>query len=320
MAIIVHPLTAVNNNPIYTADNYRHAVNSLLLPCDGSPFGCVNGIRYTGTYPIVSVNGATVTIEEHAGFYAGWSAAGIYTYALTHVEKVTLPNIDDDFKVFVEISDPSQAHGDKPQGQLSVVNATVPDSNINGVVLARVGGGIASETAIRVDAAGKLYAPSESILLNVRAVDGTLAVVWPTGAEFERQSGRWVQTNKPFSMTAVWGDPLVMHATLQPLSSSASTGGSTMGEATHMATLYFLWTVKGASTHNPWDSTIFAHFSNWIATSEGWGQVYANTNNNLADLRCYVNGQDISLRSRGSYTLFAPNWYQGSVVFPCKRV
>ena len=320
MAIIVHPLTSVNNNPIYTADDYRHAVNSLLLPCDGSPFGSINGIRYTGTYPIVSVNGANVTIEEHAGFYAGWTAAGVYTYALTRVEHVTLPNIDDDFKIVVEISDPSQSHGDTPQGRLSLVKATVPDSNINGVILARVGGGIASETAIRVDAAGKLHAPSESVLLSTRAVEGTRAVVWPTGAEFERQSGQWVQTNKPFSMTAVWGDPLVMHVGLQPLNSSMSVGDSNINGATHLATLYFLWTVKGASTHNRWESTTFAHFNGWTATNEGWGPVTSNNDESDSDLHLYVAGSDISLRSRAPYTLHAPRWFCGSVTFPCKRV
>lgn len=318
MAIVAHPLAAVNNNPIYTADAYRHAVNSLLLPCDGTPFGCVSGVRYTGTGPIISVNGVTVSTQPHAGFYAGWESAGVYTYS-AGVERVDLPNKNGNYKVYVQINDPSQGHGETPGGQLSVVDASVPDSNINGVVLATINNGVVSETAIRVDAGGNLYAPSFDVLNRTRAVEGTRAYMWKSDAQFVCDNGRWVQLNPHMQINTVWADPMLVHVALQPLDNSISAGGSNVNGATHLATLYFWWEIKGASQHNSWEPTTFAHFNGWIATSEGWGPVYANTSNDLSNLRCYVNGQDISLRSRANYTLFAPNWYQGSVVFPCKR-
>ena len=45
MAIIMHPLTAKNGSPEYTADDYRHAINPLLVPSDGTAFNGLSGIR-----------------------------------------------------------------------------------------------------------------------------------------------------------------------------------------------------------------------------------------------------------------------------------
>lgn len=320
MGIIVHPLTAVNGSPVYSADDYRHVVNSLQVVSDGTPFGGVSGVRYTGTEPLVSVDGTTVTVAPHVGFYGGWSTAGMYTYAVESSESVELESATGSYKVYVRIDDPSQSHGDTPGGQLAVVNANTANSNINGVVLATVSGGEANETAVRVDMSGKLHAPSFSVLNSVNALDGTLASVWTTNAEYKREYGQWVQTNSRMLITAKWSDPLLVEVALQPINNSISVGSYNVNGATHLATLHFQWNVLGSSSHSPWDSTVFATMSGWTATNEAWGAVYDNTNDDIASLRCFVSGTNIALRSRGPYSLNSNAWYQGSVVFPCKRV
>lgn len=320
MSIIVHPLTAVNGSPVYSADDYRHVVNSLQVVSDGTPFGGVSGVRYTGTEPLVSVDGTTVTVQPHIGFYGGWPTAGVYTYAVESSERVDLESANSSYKVYVRIDDPSQSHGDTPGGQLAVVNANTADSNINGVVLATVSDGEANETAVRVDMSGKLYAPSLSVLNSVNALDGTLASVWTTNSEYKREYGQWVQTNSRMLVTAKWDDPLLVEVALQPINNSISVSGININGATHMATLHFHWDIKGSSNHQAWESTVFATMSGWTATHEAWGPVYDNANDNIAALRCWVNDNIITLRARENYTLYSGCWYIGSVVFPCKRV
>lgn len=320
MGIIVHPLTAVNGSPVYSADDYRHVVNSLHVVSDGTPFGGVSGVRYTGTDPLISVNGTTVTVQPHIGFYGGWPTAGVYTYAVESSEQVELESANSSYKVYVRIDDPSQSHGNTPDGQLAVVNANTADSDINGVVLATVSGGEANETAVRVDMSGKLHAPSLAVLDSVSPIDGTLAYVWTTNSEYTREYGQWVQTNSRMLVTARWNDPLLVEVALQPINNSISVGSYNVNGATHLATLHFQWDVLGSSSHSPWESTVFATIRGWTATNEAWGAVYDNTNDDIASLRCFVSGTDIALRSRVPYSLNSNAWYQGSVVFPCRRV
>ena len=70
MAIIMHPLTAKNGSPEYTADDYRHAINPLLLPSDGTAFNGLSGIRYGSPSPLVTVSGQA-SLRYHQP--VGWS-------------------------------------------------------------------------------------------------------------------------------------------------------------------------------------------------------------------------------------------------------
>ena len=133
MAIIMHPLTAQNGSPEYTADDYRHAINPLLVPSDGTAFNGLSGIRYGSPSPLVTVSGLTATVKPHCGTISPWDGLGAYTYAITTNTTVQLADSTNDYKIAVIVEDPSQSHGTTPRGQLKVFTAGTPDSNINGV-------------------------------------------------------------------------------------------------------------------------------------------------------------------------------------------
>lgn len=114
MAIIMHPLTAKNGTPTYTADNYRHAINPLLVPSDGSAFNGLSGIRYGSPSPLVTVSGLTVTVKPHCGTISPWDGLGAYTYAITTNTTVQLADSTNNYKIAVTVEDPSQSHGTTP--------------------------------------------------------------------------------------------------------------------------------------------------------------------------------------------------------------
>lgn len=147
MAIIMHPLTAKNGSPEYTADDYRHAINPLLVPSDGTAFNGLSGIRYGSPSPLVTVSGLTATVKAHCGTISPWDGLGAYTYAITANTTVQLADSTNAYKIAVTVEDPSQSHGTTPRGQLKVFTAGTPDSNINGLVIAKVNAGVASDAA-----------------------------------------------------------------------------------------------------------------------------------------------------------------------------
>ena len=147
MAIIMHPLTALNGSPEYTANDYRHAINPLLVPSDGTVFNGLSGIRYGSPVPLVTVSGLTVTVKPHCGTISPWDGLGAYTYAITTNTTVQLADSTNNYKIAVTVEDPSQSHGTTPQGKLEVFTAGTPDSNINGLVIAEVNAGVASDVA-----------------------------------------------------------------------------------------------------------------------------------------------------------------------------
>ena len=123
MAIIMHPLTAQNGSPEYTADNYRHAINPLILPSDGTAFNGLSGIRYGSPSPLVTVSGLTVTVKPHCGTISPWNGLGAYTYAITTNTTVQLADSINDYKIAVTVEDPSQSHGTTPRGKIEVFTA-----------------------------------------------------------------------------------------------------------------------------------------------------------------------------------------------------
>ena len=147
MAIIMHPLTAKNGSPEYTADDYRHAINPLLVPSDGTAFNGLSGIRYGSPSPLVTVSGLTATVKAHCGTISPWDGLGAYTYAITTNTTVQLADSTNNYKIAVTVEDPSQSHGTTPRGQLNVFTAGTPDSNINGLVIAEVNAGVVSDVA-----------------------------------------------------------------------------------------------------------------------------------------------------------------------------
>ena len=191
MAIIMHPLTAKNGSPEYTADDYRHAINPLLVPSDGTAFNGLSGIRYGSPSPLVTVSGLTVTVKPHCGTISPWDGLGAYTYAITTNTTVQLADSTNGYKIAVTVEDPSQSHGTTPRGQIEVFTAATPDSNINGLVIAEVNAGVASDVAPIIRNSAILMARDLEQLNTIAAVDGQEAVTIADNAHYVRKEGAW---------------------------------------------------------------------------------------------------------------------------------
>lgn len=200
MAIIMHPLTSKNGSPEYTADDYRHAINPLLVPSDGSAFNGLSGIRYGSPSPLVTVSGLTVTVKPHCGTISPWEGLGAYTYAITTNTTVQLADSTNSYKIAVTVEDPSQSHGTTPRGKLEVFTAGTPDSNINGLVIAKINAGVASDTAPIIRNNAVLMARDLNQLNTIAAMDGQEAVTMVDNAHYVRNGGAWKSSDTPQEM------------------------------------------------------------------------------------------------------------------------
>lgn len=217
MAIIMHPLTAKNGSPEYTADDYRHAINPLLVPSDGTAFNGLSGIRYGSPSPLVTVSGLTVTVKPHCGTISPWNGLGAYTYAITTNTTVQLADSTNSYKIAVTVEDPSQSHGTTPRGQLKVFTAGTPDSNINGLVIAKVDADVASDVAPMIRNNAILMARNLEQLNTIAAVDGQEAVTMVDNAHYVRNDGTWESSDTPQGMI-VFADSKV----IRPSSTTAN--------------------------------------------------------------------------------------------------
>lgn len=190
--IIVHPLTALNGSPAYTADDYRHVVNPFLFPSDGSAFGGVQGIRYGSPNPLATIDGLTVTVKPHCGIVRPWDTTGSYTYAITEPMTVNVPDSTGDYKIVVAVYDPSLSHGETPGAWLQSWDASVPDAQINGLVIARVTAGVVSDAAPKVLVDGTLEVRDWDQLKSIWTVYGVEAVTTVNGQRYRRDNGAWV--------------------------------------------------------------------------------------------------------------------------------
>lgn len=209
MAIIMHPLTAKNGSPEYTADDYRHAINPLLVPSDGTAFNGLSGIRYGSPSPLVTVSGLTATVKPHCGTISPWDGLGAYTYAITTNTTVQLADSTNDYKIAVTVEDPSQSHGTTPRGQLKVFTAGTPDSNINGLVIAEVNAGVASDVAPIIRNNAILMARNLEQLNTIDAVDGQEAVTMADNAHYVRNDGAWKLKRKTITFGSVGKNAVV---------------------------------------------------------------------------------------------------------------
>lgn len=200
MAIIMHPLTAQNGSPTYTADDYRHAINPLLVPSDGTAFNGLSGIRYGSPSPLVTVSGLTVTVKPHCGTISPWDGLGAYTYAITTNTTVQLADSTNNYKIAVTVEDPSQSHGTTPRGKIEVFPAGTPDSNINGLVIANVNAGVASDVAPIIRNSAILMARDLAQLNTIDAVDGQEAVTMADNAHYIRNNNAWESSDTPQEM------------------------------------------------------------------------------------------------------------------------
>lgn len=209
MAIIMHPLTAKNGSPEYTADDYRHAINPLLVPSDGTAFDGLSGIRYGSPSPLVTVSGLTATVKAHCGTISPWDGLGAYTYAITTNTTVQLADSTNNYKIAVTVEDPSQSHGTTPRGQLKVFTAGTSDSNINGLVIAEVNAGVVSDVAPMIRNSAILMARNLEQLNTIDAVDGQEAVTMADNVHYVRNDGAWKLKRKTITFGSVGKNTVV---------------------------------------------------------------------------------------------------------------
>lgn len=191
MSVIMHPLTAVNGSPTYTADDYRHAVNPLMLPSDGSSFDGVQGVRYGSPRPLSTIDGLKVTVKPHCGTVSPWAGAGGYTYCITSAMTVNIADSTNDYKIAVVVEDPSQSHGDVPRGRLRVFTAGTPDSDIPGLVIAKVSAGSVSDVAPMIRNGSVIVVDSTARLEDIKVAEGQEAVVLADDSRHVYTGGKW---------------------------------------------------------------------------------------------------------------------------------
>lgn len=190
--IVLHPLTALNGAPAYTADDYRLAVNPFLFPSDGSAFGGVQGVRYGSPSPLATIDGLTVTVKPHCGTVRPWSETGSYTYMIKGPMTVTVPDSLGDYKIVVAAYDPSLCHGETPGAWLQSWDASTPDAQINGLVIARVTAGVVSDVAPKIHVDGTIEVATWNQLIAIWTVDGVEAVTTSNGQRYRRVNNGWV--------------------------------------------------------------------------------------------------------------------------------
>lgn len=190
--IVLHPLTALNGAPVYTADDYRNVVNPFLFPSDGSSFGGVQGVRYGSPSPLATIDGLTVTVKPHCGTLRPWDGTGSYTYAITEPMTVSVPDSAGDYKIVVTAYDPSLSHGETPGAWLQSWDASVPNAQINGLVIARVTAGVVSDVAPKIHVDGTIEVDTWDRLIAVWTVNGVEAVISSNGQRYRRINDTWM--------------------------------------------------------------------------------------------------------------------------------
>lgn len=192
--IIMHPLTALNGSPNYTADNFRHVVNPFLAPSDGTTFNRVSGILHGAASPLCVIDGLKVTVLPHCGIVSPWAGIGAYTYALMGEETVTVPSSEGLYKVAVVVEDPNNFHGSVPRGLVNVYPGSTVDNTIPGLVIARVNDGVISDVAPVLHQDMLVEVADENMLKAFSAADGQEALVTSTGHRYVKENGAWHDT------------------------------------------------------------------------------------------------------------------------------
>lgn len=194
MSIVMHPLTAVDGSPSYTADNFRHVVNPFLAPSDGTAFNCVSGVLYGAQSPLCVIDGLNVTVRPHCGIVSPWASVGPYTYAIVSSETVTIPGPAGNYKIAVIVEDPNHSHGSVPRGLVKVYPESSADDTIPGLVIAYVAAGVISDVAPVLHRNMLVEVANADRLNALSAADGQEALVSSTGTRYVKENGVWHDT------------------------------------------------------------------------------------------------------------------------------
>lgn len=197
--IIMHPLTALDGSPAYTADNFRHVINSFLAPSDGTVFNRVSGVLYGAAKPLCVIDGLSVTVRPHCGIVSPWSDIGAYTYAIMGKETVTVPSSNGLYKVAVIVEDPNNFHGDVPRGSVKVYPGSTADNAIPGLVIAIVNDGVVSDMAPVLHHDMLVEVADETMLKSLSVAEGQEVLVTSTGHRHVKENGDWHDTLEVFT-------------------------------------------------------------------------------------------------------------------------
>lgn len=192
--VVMHPMTALNGSPIYTADNFRHVINSFLAPSDGTVFNRVSGVLHGATSPLCVISGLNVTVNPHCGIVSPWSDVGAYTYALMGKETVTVSSSKGLYKIAVIVEDPNNFHGTVPRGLVKVYPGSTADSSIPGLVIARVNDGVVSDVAPVLRQDMLMEVADETMLESLSVAEGQEALVTSTGHRYVKENKVWHDT------------------------------------------------------------------------------------------------------------------------------
>lgn len=192
--IIMHPFTALDGKPAYTADNFRHVVNPFLAPSDGTVFNCVSGVLHGAARPLCEIEGLTVTVKPHCGIVSPWSDVGAYTYALMGKETVTVPSSEGLYKVAVIAEDPNNFHGTVPRGLVKVYPGSTANVAIPGLVIARVNDGVISDVAPVLRQDMLVEVADGTMLEDLSVAEGQEALVTSAGHRYVKEDGAWHDT------------------------------------------------------------------------------------------------------------------------------
>lgn len=187
---VLHPLTDDGTaSTEYPAEDYRMAVGSLQTQTDGTPFGAIQGVRAGSPAPLTECSGLTVTVHPHAGWLCPWGR--VYDYALTKDYVLQVPTSTGSYKIALTIDDKAAGHGGGEGLSVKALPSTTPDSQIPGMVIARIDAGVASDVALTLQPDMLITAPSLDRLQTVSGVEGQRARL-ADGTEYRLRSGVWV--------------------------------------------------------------------------------------------------------------------------------
>lgn len=190
---IAFPLSydSAMQGPNYAGKDVRLTMGCAAAIPDGSAFGGIQGVRAGSPSPLVTIDGTTVTVAPHMGWLCPWSGVnGSYMYALQEPAQVPVGSTSGSYKIAVILEDKSAGHGTSEKVDVQKYPGYTPDSQIQGLVVARVDNGVASDVAPVISQDAAIRVATLEQLQAIKAADGVGAVL-ANGSRYERSGGRW---------------------------------------------------------------------------------------------------------------------------------
>lgn len=191
-SMVGFPLTydADAGGQAYTAQSYRMTAGAAHAIPDGTAFGGVQGVRAGSPSPLVSMDGTTATVSPHMGWLCPWSGSGVYEYAITRPVQVAVGSSTGSYKIAVVLADQAAGHGSGERVSVQSYPRSTDDRMIDGLVIATVAAGVASDTAPVISQTATVSVGSLDRLQAVRAAEGMQGLL-ADGSRYVRRGGAW---------------------------------------------------------------------------------------------------------------------------------